>query len=242
MFTIAGRSPSTIFRSIFKKQHYRALLVGMLKLPQFPDCLFRYLSGCGRYPFQAFVRTPTGLIGITLYSHSDMLTLNEIFCRGDYACPRDTRVVVDIGSNIGISALYFLTRNPATRCYLFEPVPRNVERLKANLEPFRDRYSILQLAIGDSTGILDFGINPDGRHCGLLVAGEEHIEVKCQEINEALSEILQKETQIDVLKVDIEGDEYQVVKLIKESIRDRIKLIMIEGTTGILRYERGASI
>ncbi len=47
------------------------------------------------------------------------------------------RVVVDIGSNIGISALYFLTRNPACRCWLYEPVPRNVERLRANLRRLR---------------------------------------------------------------------------------------------------------
>ena len=38
------------------------------------------------------------------------------------------RAVIDLGSNIGISALYFLTRNADCRVWLYEPVPRNVER------------------------------------------------------------------------------------------------------------------
>ncbi len=44
--------------------------------------------------------------------------------------PRDISVVVDFGSNIGISALYFLTRNQDIKVYLFEPVPQNILRLK----------------------------------------------------------------------------------------------------------------
>jgi len=44
----------------------------------------------------------------------------EIFCRLDYLAKTDIKVVVDIGSNIGISALYFLSRNKQAKCYLFE--------------------------------------------------------------------------------------------------------------------------
>ena len=71
------------------------------------------------------VNTPVGMYDMTLYSCHDILTVNEIFCRNDYPASQDLRVVVDIGSNIGISAAYFLTRNNQVRCYLFEPDPKN---------------------------------------------------------------------------------------------------------------------
>lgn len=40
-----------------------------------------------------------------------MMTFNEIFLRMDYFLPEDARTVLDLGSNKGISALYFLTRH-----------------------------------------------------------------------------------------------------------------------------------
>src|SRR5688572_9903353 len=104
--------------------------------------LVRYTFGTGRYPVQIPVRTPLGWLSPTLYSHHDLLTLNEIFCRLDYAVGPTPRVVVDVGSNIGLSALYFLTRDPSVRCYLFEPVPQNVERLRGNLAGFEERFTL----------------------------------------------------------------------------------------------------
>ena len=47
-------------------------------------------------------------------------------------------MAVDFGSNIGISALYFLTRNPSVQVYLFEPVPSNIERLRENLKGYEN--------------------------------------------------------------------------------------------------------
>ena len=69
-----------------------------------------------------------------------MFTVNEVFCRRDYPVPPGARSVVDIGSNIGLSALFFLTRDESCRCWLYEPVPANVERLRANLRAFADRF------------------------------------------------------------------------------------------------------
>src|SRR5262245_917624 len=94
---------------------------------------WRYLSGRGDYPWRCAVRTPLGVVAPRTYSHHDVVTVTEVFCRHDYESPDDVRVVVDVGSNIGISALYFLTRNPHVRCHLYEPVGRNVARLRENL-------------------------------------------------------------------------------------------------------------
>ena len=237
---LAGRPVGVILRSLVGRQHYEALAGMARTLPQFADCFSRYLLGRGSYPFQVAIRTPSGRIRPTLYSHADMLTVNEVFCRLDYRVPDDLKVAVDIGSNIGLSALYFLTRNRSSRAYLFEPVPRNIERLTGNLAAFRDRYALSPVAIADRSGDAAFGVEPSGRYGGLTVEAREHIKVRCLHVNEALSGILGKEREVDVLKIDTEGTEWQIVQCIAPEIRERIGLILLEGTAGVRRIEREA--
>ena len=71
------------------------------------------------------MRTPAGVVAPTLHSSHDMFTVNEVFCREDYACGPGIRTVVDVGSNIGISALYFLTRDAGV------PLPGSTSRCRA---------------------------------------------------------------------------------------------------------------
>ena len=47
--------------------------------------------------------------------------------------------VIDIGPNIGISPLYFLTRSHTTHCELHEPDPNNLAKLLENLKGYEDR-------------------------------------------------------------------------------------------------------
>src|SRR5262245_33582109 len=136
---LGGRPIDKVLISPFRARNYAALLGMMRVLPDFPNFLIRYLTEKGSYPYRLEVRTPTGNIVVTLYNHHDLLTANEIFCREDYRVPHEIKIVVDIGSNIGLSALYFLTRNRTVRCHLFEPDPRNLEKLRLNLRGFEQR-------------------------------------------------------------------------------------------------------
>ena len=162
-----------------------------------------------------------------------MLTVNEVFCREDYRAGTDTRVVVDIGSNIGISALYFLTRSPATRCFLYEPVPQNVERLRLNLSGFEDRYEVDQVAVADVEGERPFARERTGRYGSLdrevtdpAYAGA--IEKYLQHVNEVLEGVLGREPVIDVLKLDTEGAEVRTVEAIREELLPHIRTIYLE--------------
>ncbi len=163
-----------------------------------------------------------------IYSYHDMLTVNEVFCREDYRTRNKCKVIVDIGSNIGISALYFLTRNKDSKCYLFEPVPENVEKLKENLKLFEGRYCLEQKAVADKGGELSFGIEATGRYGGLNQETGKSIMVQCLNINDVLNEILNKEQSIDMLKFDTEGSEISTIKSINPDFLNRIKHIYFE--------------
>lgn len=139
---IGKRSQGQAVKALFEWRHYIALFNMLRVYPDFCDSFKRYFTGSGTYPYNIKIRTPLGQILPKIYSYHDMLTVNEVFCREDYCAKSACKVIVDVGSNIGISALYFLTRNKDSKCYLFEPVPENVEKLKENLKLFEGRYCL----------------------------------------------------------------------------------------------------
>src|SRR5262245_28245592 len=161
---LGGRPFSRVVKELVAPRNYLAFARIARNCPDFPGVARRYLLGGGTYPYPCSVRTPLGLIRPRLYSHHDVWTVVEIFCREDYRAPASIRCVVDVGSNIGISALYFLTRNPACRCYLYEPDPRNVARLEDNLVACPRRWQLQEAAVGPEEGTVSFGREPTGRY------------------------------------------------------------------------------
>ena len=214
----------------FQLRHYRALCNMACVCGNFVGNMRRYLTERGEYPYDLNLRTPIGRMPIRLYNPHDLLTLNEIFCRVDYPADRNTRVVVDLGSNIGISALYFLTRNLECFCYLFEPDIRNVAKLKKTLEGMESRYALTEKAVSHVAGQVEFGIESTGRYGGIGAKTGQSVSVECLEINAVLRSVLERADYIDVLKVDTEGVEIPTVEAIQPELLARIKRIYVEAT------------
>jgi len=227
---LGGRPPRLIVESILEREHYVALARMIRLYPAFPVVAKRYFIGGGRYPSVCQVRTPTGTVAPVVYSHHDIFTVHEIFGREDYRAGPDLGIVVDVGSNIGISALYFLTRNRTSRCYLYEPVPRNIERLCANLAGYEERFSLQRVAVGAAAGTVDFTVEPTGRYGGIGVAGEERIRVPCLAVADVIGEVLALEEEIDLLKIDTEGAEMDTLRAIPAEQLARIRTICFETT------------
>lgn len=225
---VGGRSVRTLLAAPFQGRHYVAA-ANMLRTYARPgDAFARYLLRRGAYPAAVRLRTPLGPIDLTLHSHHDVLTVNEIFCRRDYPASAAERVVVDFGSNIGVSAAWFLTRTPEAFAYLFEPLPRNAERLRRNLAPFEGRYRLAEVAVGVTSGAVDFGVEDSGRYGGIGVPTGRSIRVLCRDANDVLGEILREHPRIDVLKIDIETMERELVERLPAETRRRIEKIYVE--------------
>ncbi len=225
---LAHRNLSDVWGAVREKRHYTALR-NMFRLYDQPaQYLYRYLTAKGSYPHRIRVKTPLGVITPTLYSFHDLLTVNEIFCRGDYALDYKRRVVLDIGSNIGLSALYFLTRNANNRVYLYEPDPKNVVRLRENLRGYEERYHLSTDAVGPEGGTLSFGLEPTGRYGGLGMATGQYMDVTVRAINDVLADILAHEARLDVVKIDTEGIETATIEAIDPSHWPKIGTIFFE--------------
>jgi FkbM family methyltransferase len=221
------RSLKAILKAPFEWRHYRAA-ANMLRTYDRPYLAFqRYLFGGGSYPTAVTLATPSGPMRATVYSHHDILTINEIFCRRDYEATADAAVIVDFGSNIGISALYFLSRNPRAHAYLFEPLPMNIERLQANLAGLAGRFTLFPFAVGIEDGDVRFGCEPTGRYGGIGLPYQEQITVRCRPANAVIDQIIDRHGQIDVLKVDIESFEREIVLHLGERAKS-IRTILVE--------------
>jgi FkbM family methyltransferase len=225
---LGGRSRPMVAREILRVRNYRALLRMARVYPELGQAVRRYFLGRGELPYSCPVRTPAGVVAPTLYSSHDMFTVNEIFCREDYRTGPGARTVVDVGSNIGLSALYFLTRDPHTRCALYEPVPRNVERLRLNLAAYEDRYTLHEVAVAAAPGPVSFGVEDTGRYGGIGVATERTIEVRSVGINDVLEHALEEADRIDVLKIDTEGTELEILAAARPDLLGRVRTVYLE--------------
>ena len=225
---VGNRPVTTILEAVFRRQHWKAAANMFRVYDDVVDACSRYLLARGVYPTSVCLRTPLGKIKPTIYSHHDMLTINEIFCRYDYSASASDQIVVDFGSNIGISALYFLTRSHKSFAYCYEPLPINCERFEGNLEEFKGRYQLERCAVALQDGTAQFGYEPTGRYGGIGKSGGSTMTVECRKAMDVLRWILEERGEIDVLKIDIETLEKDILLSIPETLLCRIKKIYVE--------------
>jgi FkbM family methyltransferase len=228
MRRVLDRAPADLLLAPLRARHWRALRRALFDLHPALPFLGRYASQRGGYPWTVRIDTPLGRVSVTLHSRHDLLTVNEVFCRRDYGDPTGT-AIVDIGANIGISALYFLTRQPGCHVWCYEPNPTNVQRLRQNLAPFMDRVTVRQVAVGPERGRLGFFVEPTGRY-GRLEAGQTEL-VEVVTVTDVLEEVGRN---VDFAKIDTEGSEPALVA----ALRGRVAVIAWENDRGVVEHVR----
>ncbi|MDR3358423.1 MAG: FkbM family methyltransferase [Desulfovibrio sp.] len=210
-------------------RHWKAFF-NIIRKAHYPfDFLARYLFDSGKYPTKIAICHKSDKIYIDAYTQHDILTINEIFFREDYYVPSKSKVIVDLGSNIGISILYFIHKSDIDcNIYAYEPVSENIKKLYKNLNGFENRFILSRHAIGDFEGIASFGIEKTGRYGGIGIELENTILVNVVNINKEICKILEKHKLIDVLKIDIESNEQAVLDAIDDVYLQKIRYIHIE--------------
>jgi FkbM family methyltransferase len=239
-------------RNLVDPANYRALRRAALTYRSPVRAPLRYLTARGGDPWTAVVRTPLGDQSVRCDSWNDLVTVHEIFCRGDYALGPAPQHVLDVGANIGVAALWFLTRRPDAVVHSVEPVARHLDRLRALQTRFAGRHSIEPVAASDRTAEVEFAVEPSGRYGGIGLSHPERVRVAARDINEILAERLEAWPRIDVLKLDIEGHELTVLRHIDEALLGRVGAIAFEWESdprdqlpsGLAdrRYERRADV
>ena len=151
-----------------------------------------------------------------LRNSSDMTVFNAIFVFEEYASLRNLEavsLVLDLGANAGFSSAYFLKCFPKSRVLAVEPDERNLAICRINLQPYGARVQLLQgAAWGENTRLsLVRGNFRDGREWTTQVKPPDDGEVADVQAWDVASLIeMAGGTQVDLLKVDVEGAERAV--------------------------------
>lgn len=137
-------------------------------------------------------------------------SFNEIFCKCIYK-PIKINTFFDLGANIGLSILWYKFFNPQLKIVAFEPDRYSFRYLIKNLETnLITNTKLYNLALSDKKGKTNFYTIIDdiqNLDSGLTLNQNLPYETYQVSTNILSSFIIDK---IDLLKMDIEGSEYQV--------------------------------
>ena len=149
---------------------------------------------------------------------------NEIIYSDHYRfIPKQEKpVIIDCGSNIGISLLYFRNLFPDATLVGVEADPDISKVLKENLDANNCAATIIEKALWSNSGEkLSFG--QEGADSGSVFSSSNEITVDT--IN--LDDLLSPYDHVDLLKIDIEGAEVEVFKQENASL-DKVDYAFIE--------------
>ena len=165
------------------------------------------------------------------YILKDEIFNKEIYNVNDTINPG---VILDLGSHIGLSVLYFKIKYPNSKIVAFEPNSNIFPILQENIECNNlTNVELHNIALGSKDEIRTFYIDNSGLDAFSTGSfnkdawnGEQPstpINVKCEQLSKYVTE------DIDILKMDIEGTETEVIKeLIKSDKLKYVKNILIE--------------
>lgn len=145
----------------------------------------------------------------------DFDVLRDVFIQEEYRLPikQNPKVIFDLGSNIGVTVIYFALIYPKATIYAFEPDPKNIPIFKNNTRQFNNRVVLYEKAIHWDADVREITLyqNPDFHWSSSFF--EQGGDLKKVTVNTVTLEQVMDECHIDtidVMKFDIEGAEYDL--------------------------------
>jgi FkbM family methyltransferase len=154
------------------------------------------------------------------------------FLKEDYGrLPVNNKTVIDVGSNIGDTPIYFALRG-AKKVIGLEPFPKNYDLSNKNITAnnLSDKITILLAGCSSEKGSIMINPNYESNHESRLVEFEQGIEIPLLTLEYILN---QYDIPPDsILKMDCEGCENEIIISAPKDILQRFSHIQIEYHSG----------
>jgi len=180
----------------------------------------------------SLIKKPDGNIEVNLFGKKlkvnsafwYMHGLEELFLEETYKFNSDieTPRIIDCGANTGLSVIYFKRLFPKSKISAFEPDTEIFTVLKENLHTFGyDDVELINKAVWNKNGSIKFLAS--GGVGGRISEdeNEQTLEMPTSRLRDLLDE------EIDFLKIDIEGAEFDVIKDCASKLKN-VKNLFIE--------------
>ncbi|MGH8101032.1 MAG: FkbM family methyltransferase [Chthoniobacterales bacterium] len=137
--------------------------------------------------------------------------------------------VIDLGGNIGLFSLLAAQRVPSATIEVFEPGPPNLRILEMNLlanPQMGKRIHVHREAVAGKSRVAKWFFdldNPGGS--SLFGTGETGTDVKIRSLSDVVRQFAGR---IDLIKIDIEGAEYEIIEQTPAEIWQLIPALSLE--------------
>jgi len=153
-------------------------------------------------------------------SQADKSVMKEIFELREYK-EAETIIksakapIIDAGAHAGFFVLYCRALNPEVKIFALEPDEDNLELLNQHLEINNlKNIEVIPAALAGKSGLRDFYISTDSHNHSLFKVLVPKINKNAKIKTYSLDDLLKEQgiEKVALLKLDIEGAEYEVLK------------------------------
>lgn len=179
----------------------------------------------------AIFETKTGVKIKLRVDSSDFMAFTNVWLVEDYYRPKfeikSDDTIIDIGSHIGLFALYasqFCTRGTI---FCFEPVKENYDLLQENLKLNNIKNVIaFNLAVSGVSSFVSLFLNDDKSAHSIHTTSPNEIKVESRSLKDIIDE---NEIKIcNFVKIDCEGAEYEILGRLPQNYFSKIEKMVIE--------------
>jgi FkbM family methyltransferase len=170
---------------------------------------------------------------VRVFAPGEVKVFWQIFIHRCYRLWPDCKNIVDAGANIGVFSVWTARRLPQCRILALEPFPETFARLQHNIgaNDFGSRIETVQMALAADSGQRAMPTASQSQRRSLVAQDERNVEGNVVTVPSiTLPELMERRRleQIDLLKMDIEGSEWEVLLSTPASVLRRIRRIQFE--------------
>lgn len=171
-------------------------------------------------------------INLILRDDVDESIVNEVFKFREYRGVQEivqnaTEPIVDVGAHAGYFSLWTTVQNPKIKIYALEPVGENFDLLKQNLaENNFKNIKVENVALTRETGEINIFLSEDSHNHSLLPISDQVQKTKGVSLMDFIKK--NKIKNISLLKIDIEGGEYEIFENLNNETFGKIENIFLE--------------
>lgn len=175
-----------------------------------------------------YINTRNGITIKTSSNPHDIITFVVVFCKQDYGKVKKNSTIVDVGANIGIFSLYALS-NGAKHVEIFEPCNEAYRVLFENIKinGYLSKVNMHKLAVtaNDNSTVFISTVSSPYNKISLKENFSTSLE-KVKTIN--LETALNSFKNIDLIKMDCEGAEFEIFPSLSIDFFEKIDEIRME--------------
>ena len=181
----------------------------------------------------SFLEHPVYFRGI----NSDAKMFEQIFVNKEYdvKIPFDPAFIFDLGANVGYASIFFANRFPGSKIFAIEPEENNYRMAEKNLAPYKNTR-LIKGAVWHQPEVISVVDKGYGEAAYMVEKGTGGNEIRAYTIREIMD--LMGASQIDILKVDVEGTEKELFEHGYEEWLPSTKVLITETHD---RYKAGCS-